>query len=121
VYGHPDFQDKNFYYMPKTNPGAKEPKHKNMLCYGVDLRNIKIDAIQSEKEINLSYIISAYEKMDNLKDFFNNYFNYLAGNDILKTQIIDGLTEEQIRSSWQNDISHFKTIRKKYLLYTDFE
>jgi hypothetical protein len=36
-------------------------------------------------------------------------------------QIKDGKTEVQIRQSWQPGLTKFKAIRKKYLLYPDFE
>jgi uncharacterized protein YbbC (DUF1343 family) len=45
----------------------------------------------------------------------------LAGSDRLRNQILKGLREDEIRESWQNEISIFKEIRKKYLLYPDFE
>ncbi len=121
VYGHPEFRDRDFYYIPVSNPGARNPKYKNMKCYGIDLRDKKIEELQSEKKINLSHIIYAYSTLGKGEKFFNNYFNTLAGNNILKRQIIEGLTGEQIRSSWQNSLADFKNIRKKYLLYPDFE
>jgi uncharacterized protein YbbC (DUF1343 family) len=121
VYGHPAYKDKEFFYMPRKTAETKNPRHRNMKCYGVDLRNRDIESIRSEKQINLSYIIDAYKKMDKPENFFTDYFNYLAGNGILKKQIIDGLTDGQIRSSWHDDLTDFKTIRKKYLLYPDFE
>ena len=121
VYGHPSYRDKEFFYMPRNTPGAKNPPHKNIKCYGVDLRNRDIEMIRAEKQVNLSYIIDAYKKMNTPKEFFTDYFNYLAGNNILKKQITDGLPDEQIRNSWQDDLIYFKTLRKKYLLYPDFE
>jgi len=36
-------------------------------------------------------------------------------------QIKDGLSEAEIRKSWEPALSEFKKTRKKYLLYTDFE
>jgi uncharacterized protein YbbC (DUF1343 family) len=36
-------------------------------------------------------------------------------------QIIDGKTEEEIKTTWQPKLQAFKEIRKKYLLYDDFE
>ena len=48
-------------------------------------------------------------------------FNWHSGNDELQKQIKAGLSESDIRRSWQNDIQVFKAIRKKYLLYKDFE
>ena len=53
--------------------------------------------------------------------FFNSFFDKLAGNDLLRMQLIAGKTEDEIRNSWQTDLKKFKEIRKKYLLYTDFE
>ncbi|HQW93595.1 MAG TPA: DUF1343 domain-containing protein, partial [Ferruginibacter sp.] len=51
----------------------------------------------------------------------NNFFNKLAGNDELIQQVKDGKTEAAIRKSWEPKLDAFKAIRKKYLLYTDFE
>jgi uncharacterized protein YbbC (DUF1343 family) len=44
-------------------------------------------------------------------------FDHLAGTSNLSEQIIAGKTEEQIRKSWEPQLSHFKSMRKKYLLY----
>lgn len=121
VYGHPDFKDSDFSYIPGTIPGAVNPRHKDVKCYGVDLRDIPLETLQSEARINLSYVIGAYQNMQKGDQFFNSYFNNLAGNDILRKQITDGLSEEQIRDSWQENLEYFRKIRKKYLLYPDFE
>jgi uncharacterized protein YbbC (DUF1343 family) len=57
-----------------------------------------------------------------MKDkFFTNYFNLLAGNDVLQKQIREGVTEEEIRKSWEPGLTRFKEIRKKYLIYRDFD
>jgi uncharacterized protein YbbC (DUF1343 family) len=45
----------------------------------------------------------------------------LAGTNQLRKQIEKGVTEEEIRSSWQEDLKAFKNIRKKYLIYPDWE
>ena len=45
----------------------------------------------------------------------------LAGTKMLKEQVIAGKSEAEIRASWQEGIDNFKKIRKKYLLYADFE
>ena len=55
------------------------------------------------------------------KPFFNNYFDLLAGTDQLRKQIIEGASEKEIRAGWQKDLDQFKQLRKKYLLYEDFE
>ena len=48
-------------------------------------------------------------------------FDRLAGNDVLRTQIVKGLSDEEIRKTWKPELDKFKAIRKKYLLYKDFE
>ena len=73
------------------------------------------------KKLYLYWILNLYKTCDTKDKFFNNYFNNLAGNDVLKKQIMDGKTEEEIRASWEPALKKFKEIRKKYLLYPDFE
>jgi len=38
----------------------------------------------------------------------------------LRQQIISGMSEDEIRKSWQPELNTFRKIRKKYLLYKDF-
>jgi len=74
--------------------------------------------------------MEAYKLFPNKDSFFllpksgnmeQSFFNKLAGNNDLWRQIKDGKSEEEIRKSWEPKLSEFKTIRKKYLLYEDFE
>ena len=39
----------------------------------------------------------------------------------LEEQIKSGISEKEIRNSWLPGINKYKTMRKKYLLYKDFE
>ena len=41
----------------------------------------------------------------------------LAGTTLFKEQIIAGKSEAEIRKSWEPQLSAYKTMRKKYLLY----
>ncbi len=54
-------------------------------------------------------------------EFFlkNNFFDRLAGTASLRKQLLQGLSDEQIRNSWEPALSKFKSIRQKYLLYPD--
>ena len=77
--------------------------------------------------IQLKYLIDAYKLFPKKDSFFldsfhlkNNFFNKLAGNDILVKQIKQGRSEAEIRKSWEPGLAEFKKIRKKYLLYNDF-
>lgn len=118
IIGHPDYKDKNFSFMPVSIPGAsKYPKYENIKCYGLDLSNSDSMILKSKK-INLSWLINMYNNFK-YDDFFNNYFDKLAGNSNLRHQIINSSSEKAIRKSWKKDIKKFMKIRKKYLLYED--
>jgi hypothetical protein len=43
----------------------------------------------------------------------------LAGTTLFKQQIIAGTPEADIRKSWEPQLSNYKTMRKKYLLYPE--
>jgi uncharacterized protein YbbC (DUF1343 family) len=119
VLGHPQYSKKEFSFKPVTTSISKKPKYMDTLCYGIDLR--KVNSIQEPvKQIQLNWLIDFYKDL-NRTDFFDRNFNYHSGNDLLQNQIKEGKTEEEIRATWKKDIETFKAIRKKYLLYKDFE
>lgn len=113
IYGSPYFDKTAFSFTPHPNAGDKNPKFNGELCYGEDLRKTpRLD------KLNLTWLKKAFEQGKGVKTpFFTSSFNKIAGNDILKKQISEGKTEDEIRQSWQKDIEQFKETRKKYLLY----
>ncbi len=121
VYGHPDFPESYFPYVftPQSLPAAPNPPHLNAVCRGIDLSNIDIRQLMIKDQINLDFIINAYNHFPDKDAFFNSFFERLAGTSKLRQQIIDGLTAEEIRESWQQDLDSFRTIRAKYLLYPE--
>lgn len=121
VFGHPDFPDTTFSFIPKSNTGNKAPLFVNQTCNGTDLRNLTAGQLGQMKEINLDWLIEAYHSMGSNKTFFTTYFNQLAGTAQLKKQILAGKTTAEIRETWQADLERFKVIRRKYLLYDDFK
>ena len=117
VIGHPNYKDKSFSFTPVSVDEERKPKHEGNESYGIDLRKIEV-----KKELNIKYLINFYNKLkDNDSDFFGKYFYRIAGNKKLENQIKDGISEKEIRSSWQIKLSQYKKKRKKYLLYKDFE
>lgn len=120
VLGNPDLKGFPFSFTPITIKGvAVNPLHENKLCFGVDLRNAK-----TGKQIDLSYLIEMYHAYPDKENFFTNpfdknYIDKLAGTTQLKEQIRNGLSEEEIRHSWQEDLDKYKSLRKKYLLYAE--
>jgi uncharacterized protein YbbC (DUF1343 family) len=113
VIGHPDLKDMPFSFTPVTIEGmAKNPPQENRLCFGVDLRTVDVP-----KQIELRYLIEMYKAFPDKEKFFIPFFERLAGNAELRQQIKDGLSEEEIRKTWQNDLHNYKKMREKYLLY----
>jgi uncharacterized protein YbbC (DUF1343 family) len=45
----------------------------------------------------------------------------LAGTDEFIRLVREGKNEQEILAHWQDELNSFKKIRKKYLLYPDFE
>ncbi|WP_248723579.1 exo-beta-N-acetylmuramidase NamZ domain-containing protein [Seonamhaeicola sp. ML3] len=114
-YGAPFLDKKNmsFTYTPVANFGAKYPKHQNVLCYGEDLRSEEIDG-----KMTLKWIIKAYQNSTDKSKFFNtDNFTKHAGTNQLQKQIESGLSEADIKATWQEDLEAFKKTRAKYLLY----
>ena len=121
--GHPKLAGEgNFKFKPESMPGAKFPKHENQWCYGFDLRK-REEKFDSVNQINLNYLLYVYSQFPDKEAFFlpNLFFDKLAGSDELRKQIIAGLNEDEIRASWEPELSSFKSLRKKYLQYPDFE
>lgn len=133
VYGHPTLPNHLYSFTPRSVPGAKNPPQLNNTCYGFDLSKEKIDiSLPQWQQIQLTYLMDAYKIFPDKANFWlkpskqnpeprDYFFNLLAGNETLKKQIMEGVSEEEIRKSWQPGIEAFKQIRKKYLIYPDFE
>ncbi len=119
VYGHPQLKGGNYSFVPQSRPGATNPPLIGKKCFGFHLNSYAHDFANREGKINLNWLMSAYTELKNQVKFFNNYFDTLAGSDQLRKQIEAGMTVEQIRHSWQNDLEGYKKIRVKYLLYPD--
>lgn len=117
--GHPDYQKAPFQFIPRSVEGAKYPPFKDVLCRGYDLRTISTDSLEHDARINLKWLIDSYNYFLSKSDFFNSFLTKLAGPELRK-QIEKGMTEAEIRQSWQDGLQAFKEVRKKYLLYEDF-
>ncbi len=116
VYGAPAFMKTGFSFTPKPNEGAKYPKHENNECNGYDLTKSKV-----LNELDLSFLLNAYKKAPIKTRFFlkNGFFSKLAGTKLLQQQIENGLSESQIKATWESGLENYKKIRNKYLIYND--
>lgn len=109
-----------FTFTPGDRHGmTKHVEGKGAVNYGVDLRNI----IPSEHKFTLKYLLDFYNKTPDKSTFFARpaFFDKLAGTDQLRLQILAGKSEDEIRATWAKDLDAYKLMRKKYLIYPDFE
>ena len=114
IFGSP-FLDSDLYdfqFIPQPNEGAKYPKHQGKLCFG---RNLTLN--KNLNSLNLSWLIDAYKNTENKSKFFNAFFIKLAGTKKLQQQIEAGLSEAQIKATWQDGLENFKKTRAKYVIY----
>jgi uncharacterized protein YbbC (DUF1343 family) len=129
VLGAPALKGKyEFSFRPESIPGMSEnPLHQDSVCYGLDLRTYDAEKFHRSRRLNLHWLIELYEAYPQKGKFFDKSqsnqignFDKLAGTLTLRKQIIAGVSEAEIRESWEPALSQFKKKRKKYLLYKDF-
>lgn len=112
IYGSPFLAKTDFSFTPKPNLGAKDPMHNGKLCYGENLSNI-----QKVNRLELKWLIKSYNSTSDKKAFFNSFFVKLAGTKKLQEQIEKGVSEVEIRKSWEKGLNEFIKVREKYLIY----
>ena len=108
-----------FSFTPVSIDGvSKYPKHQDIKCFGEDLR-VEPDIIG----LDLNLVMKYFNLLGSNEDFFRSpgYFDKLAGTDKLRGMMLDGKSLEEIKLSWEEDLSEYRTLRKKYLLYPDFD
>lgn len=119
VLGGLDSKLGTFQFTPRSIAGVSvNPLNKGKVCYGIDLREMN-----EIPQFTLKYFVDFYNKYENKSEFLTreSWFNKLAGNNTLLQQIKEGKTEKEIFDSLKPQLEKYKTIRKKYLLYPDFE
>lgn len=119
ILGAPALKGKySFSFTPVTMPGMSEnPPHKDRECFGLDLRNYDTTIFGKAGRINIAWLKEIYDAYPNKGEFFRPGFDRLAGTLELKKQIIAGVSEEDIRKSWEPGLSSYKAMRRQYLIY----
>ena len=112
IYGHPDLPKTDFSFIPFSNFGSKNPKHKGQICYGENLTQVL-----SPKKIELKWLLNAYNHFPQKNSFFLKGFERIAGVSSLRKQIVAGENEKNIRASWSKKLEAFKKVRANYLIY----
>lgn len=119
--GYPGFKNGNTTFKPLSLPGAKNPPYLNQECEGLNLSGLNTGFFREQPHLMLHWLLSMYDSYPEKDKFFTPFFDKLAGTDQLRKQIVQRLPEMEIRRSWEPALSQFKNIRKKYLLYPDFD
>jgi uncharacterized protein YbbC (DUF1343 family) len=112
IYGSPYLTKSDFSFTPKPNFGAQNPVYNGVLCYGEDL-----STYSRLNQLELKWIIKAFQTTTDKSKFFNPFFTKLAGTKKLQQQIEAGTSEDKIRESWKKGLIEFQEMRKKYLIY----
>ncbi|MEO7444545.1 MAG: DUF1343 domain-containing protein [Ferruginibacter sp.] len=124
IFGHPALPKNLYPFIPKPNEGAKSSKCYYQQCYGWNEYGTVAEVLaKTNGHIRLSYLLDTYKIFPGKDSFFlkNNFINKLSGNADLARQVKNNTNEDEIKKSWKPGLQAFKLIRKKYLLYKDFE
>lgn len=118
VYGHPDIKDRDFSFTPQSVAGAKNPPQLGHKCYGTDLRSVT-DEQAIANGVNLEYIIDAYNALGRPEKFFSPFFEKLIGRGDIRTMIEKGMSADDIKKTWADDVQKFQIARRPYLIYAE--
>lgn len=115
VIGAPQDNLGDYQFTPRSLPGFDtRPMYQDRVCHGIDLRQDSTTA-----GFSLRWITEMYRRSSDKEQFFRNarFFDLLAGTPRLRQQIVEGLSEEAIRQTWQQDLEAYRLMRTGYLLY----
>ncbi|HLP11315.1 MAG TPA: DUF1343 domain-containing protein [Flavobacteriales bacterium] len=122
--GMPGFKAGKNYFTPKPTPGAKEPKYNGQKCRGIFITDSMVNAFLKKPAIDTHLLVTMYKNSASQSKFFpeKGSFDILTGDKMFKWSIIaTAVSGEDMTYAWQKGLKKFKAIRKKYLLYTDYE
>lgn len=126
VLGAPLLKGKyDFTFTPVSIPGmSATPLHMNAACYGLDLRNYDIEELRKSGKLNIQWMKELCAAYPDKERFFDKTqskemlnVDVLIGNSEFRKQILAGVSEKEIRKSWEPGLSNYKKMREKYLLY----
>ncbi|MBQ7539789.1 MAG: DUF1343 domain-containing protein [Bacteroidaceae bacterium] len=122
LYGHPQFTNFTFRFLPQSRPGAKKPTQQDKWCFGEDLSQLSLDSLY-RKHIDLTYLVTAYRILSAQnqtdKRVLTSFFEKLMGSKDIRRMLDEGYDAKEIKKTWQGDVERFKIQRKPYLLYKE--
>ncbi|MBB6327507.1 uncharacterized protein YbbC (DUF1343 family) [Algoriphagus iocasae] len=114
-----------FSFTPTGIKGmAETPLFMDQVCYGIDLREYDTEKLRESGQINFEWIRELYQASPEKEKFFDsklsnqmNNIEIQIGRGDFRQQIIDDVPIEVIRAGWEPELSAYKKMRMKYLLY----
>ena len=76
-----------------------------------------VDAEVSDEQLANAHFRYPIQTPQNKEEFFNPFFSKLSGTSLLQEQIKQGLNQQQIKATWQQDLKNYNKMRQDYLLY----
>jgi uncharacterized protein YbbC (DUF1343 family) len=128
ILGNPKLKGKyDFSFTPVSLKGMSEtPLFMNEVCYGIDLRNYDVNILRKEKRMNLQWLKEMYNAYPDKEKFFDakqskeiGNVDFRTGDSNFKEQIKQGVSDEDMRKSWEPGLSNYKKMRLKYVIYKD--
>lgn len=116
VIGHPDYSLGSYKFTPQPNAGSKYPPLEGKECFGQSFVGT-----EAPYEFTLKYLLQYHKELKYDTTFFRDYIDLLAGTKEFRKQVEADWTEEQIKATWQPKLNAYKAMRKRYLLYKDFD
>lgn len=114
LYGHPQFHG-SYSFTPMSQPGAQNPKHKEILCKGMRLDHLQVDSLLNQPLIDWNYFWTTVQQHPSNIIDRPNFLNLLMGTNKWMEYISKPI--EEWRAAYQNELKAFKQKREKYLLY----
>jgi uncharacterized protein YbbC (DUF1343 family) len=112
--GYPDEKYGEYVFTPEDIPGMQtNPMHKGKKCFGINFKEENPD----NQHFTLDYFIKMYNISGGKMVTRKRMLDLLYGNTRLVQQLSKGMTEEEIRRTWEPQLSEFKKNREKYLIY----
>ncbi len=116
--GYPNSKYGSFTFTPQSLEGFdKNPLQRGKLCYGLDLREVT-----PPTGFSLKYFIDFMRLSGQGASFISRpqFFDMLSGDASLKNMLSSGMSEGEIKDTWQEELDEYKAVRRKYLLYQDY-
>ncbi|WP_155946434.1 DUF1343 domain-containing protein [Pseudoalteromonas rubra] len=115
VFGHDQVRLGTLAFSPRSMPGAAmHPKLKGKIVYARDLRH------SQQRGLSLGWLVQAHSAFEQHPEALINsprFFDKLAGTDVIRLALTQGLKAHQIEAIWAQEVQAFKTRRLPYLLY----